>query len=384
MRALFAAVLATSLSILPIQLLGASAVLVRAELHFDPADLGMAIATFFLAYGASAWMVGHFSQVRGPRVGLVVCAVLSAICLAGIASVAHDWRAMIAFMVIGGIGNAFAQVGGNLALAGAAAARWQGLAFGLKQSAVPAASLAAGVIVPSIGVGFGWRWSFVAALLLAPVLLALLARDFPHGSSMQGDANAPATDWPMMLAVAVAYGGAAGGASVLSTFLIESAVNNGLTVAAAGTMLAAGSVISIVVRLAVGMIVDRRGQADLGVVAAMLFVGTAGFLALAHGSFLLFAIGTVVAFGAGWGWNGAFNHAIVVMNRRNPGKATGLVMIGMALGGVLWPIVFGLLVKYVGFRAAWTATAGLCFAASVLLMVTRRKIAARATAAAAS
>lgn len=381
MRALIAAVLASTVSILPLQVLGASAVLVREDLHFGAADLGLAIAAFFTAYGVTAWTAGHLSQTRGPRVGLALGTTLSALSLLGIAAFAHDFATLIVCVMIGGVGNAFAQVGGNLALASGTGMRRQGLAFGLKQSAVPLSSLIAGAVVPVIGAAFGWRWSFVAALALVPLLYALVAAPFDAAASVDRDRTGPATDWAMMIPVALAYGGAAGSASVLSTFLVPSAVQNGLSLATAGSMLVAGSVVSIAARLGVGMVIDRRGRADLAIVAALLFVGSAGYLALAQSSFVPFALGALVTFGAGWGWNGAFNHAIVHMNPRDPGKASGLAMVGMAAGGVLWPIAFGVIVTRGGFAAAWIATGGLVLASAVLLTFTTYKIRTRAAAA---
>jgi MFS family permease len=381
MRALVAAVLSTTVSVLPLFILGASAVLVRDELRFGPTDLGLAIAAFFAAYGLTAWSAGHLSQTRGPRIGLLIGTTLSAVALLGIAVLVHDFAVLIAFVMIAGAGNAFSQVGGNLALGLGGGVRRQGLAFGLKQSAVPVSSLLAGAVVPAIGATFGWRWSFVAALLLVPLLYALLAQPFDVAASVQVEDEAPPTDWPMMIPVALAYGGAAGSASVLSTFLIPSAVSIGLAISAAGSILVVGSVISIATRLGVGMLVDRRGRADLSIVAVMLFAGSAGYLALAQPSLAWFAIGALLTFGAGWGWNGAFNHAVVHMNRRNPGKASGLVMVGSALGCVLWPIAFGLIVTHAGFGAAWAATGGLLLVSAVLLTFTMYKIRTRAAAA---
>jgi MFS family permease len=381
MRALVAAVLSTTVSVLPLYILGASAVLVREELHFGPTDLGLAIAAFFTAYGLTAWSAGQLSQSRGPRVGLLIGTTLSAVALLGIAVLVHDFVTLVAFVMIAGAGNAFSQVGGNLALGVGGGMRRQGLAFGLKQSAVPLSSVIAGAVVPAIGVTFGWRWSFVAALVLAPLLYVLLAQPFDVAASVQGKDDAPPTDWPMMIPVALAYGGAAGSASVLSTFLIPSAVSIGLAIAAAGGVLVVGSAISIATRLGVGMLVDRRGRADLSIVAVMLFLGSAGYLALAQPSFALFVVGALVTFGAGWGWNGAFNHAIVHMNRRDPGKASGLAMVGSALGCVLWPIAFGLIVTHAGFAAAWNATGALVLVSAILLTVTMYKIRTRAAAA---
>jgi MFS family permease len=377
-KPLLAAVLASTLSILPVQLLGASAVLARADFQFNPADLGLAVAAFFAAYGMSAWLAGHLSQTRGPRIGLIIGTTLSCVSLLGIATIVRDWSSMIALMMIGGVGNAFSAVGGNLALGSGGGFRRQGLAFAVKQSAVPVSGLLSGAAVPIIGITLGWRWSFVAALALAPFLYVLLSKEFVEGASLRIDHTAPATDWAMMVPVALAYGGAAGSASVLGAFLVDAAVKNGLSIGAAGSVLVMGSIVSLATRLVVGMLGDRRGRADFMFVAIMLFVGTAGYLALAQGSIVLFAVGTVVAFGAGWGWNGAFNHAIVSMNRRNPGTATGLAMMGMALGGVLWPMAFGLLVTHVSFRSAWVATAALSFTSATLLTLTVHRIRARA------
>ena len=377
-KPLLAAVLSSTLSILPVQLLGASAVLARDELHFNPADLGVAVASFFAAYGVSAWTAGHLSQTRGPRVGLIIGTALSCVALLGIATIVHDWWTMIALMMIGGVGNAFSAVGGNLALGSGGGFRRQGLAFAMKQSAVPLSGLLSGAAVPIIGVTLGWRWSFVAALLLAPALYFLLSKEFVEGASLRTDRTAPATDWAMMVPVALAYGGAAGSASVLGAFLVDAAVKSGFSIAAAGSILVMGSVTSLAARMGVGMLVDRRGRADFMIVAVMLFIGTAGYLALAQGSVVWFAIGTVLAFGAGWGWNGAANHAIVSMNKRNPGTASGLAMMGMALGGVVWPMAFGLIVTHVNFRTAWIATAGLSLTSAILLALIVQKIKVRA------
>ena len=284
---------------------------------------------------------------------------------------------MLVFLMIAGAGNAFAQTGGNLALASGVGVGRQGMAFGLKQSAIPVSSLLSGAAIPIIALTFGWRWSFVAVLALAPVLYGLLARGFVGGTSLRADHRAPATDWPMLIALAVAYGGAAGASATLGAFLVGSAVFNGVDVGVAGGILAMGSVVSIATRLGVGWIVDRRGHADLMIVAIMLFLGASGYLALASGSIVLFVLGAVVAFGAGWGWNGVFNHAIVSMNKRNPGTATGLAMMGMAAGGVLWPLTFGLIVKEASFRAAWIATAGVSLVSAVILVVSVRTIKVR-------
>ena len=55
-----------------------------------------------------------------------------------------------------------AQPAANLLLARAVPADRQGLAFGIKQSAIPAAAMLGGLAVPSIALTWGWRWAFAA------------------------------------------------------------------------------------------------------------------------------------------------------------------------------------------------------------------------------
>ena len=73
----------------------------------------------------------------------------------------------------GGLANAASHPATNLSLAGEVPAGRQGLSFGVKQSAIPAATLLAGLAVPSIALTFGWRWAFAggAALALAVAFL---------------------------------------------------------------------------------------------------------------------------------------------------------------------------------------------------------------------
>jgi MFS family permease len=367
MRVLLAAAMAAALTMLPLHLLGASAVLMRDELRFDAAELGMAVAVFFGAYGVVAWLAGRLTDRKGPRVSLAIAATASAVALAGIGGVARDWSSVLVCLVIAGVGNAFAQVGGNLALAAGVGSSRQGLAFGIKQSAVPSSSLLAGLAVPAFALTFGWRWSYAIALALVPLLAALLMRRLPVARDHQRRDSAAPTRWLMLGAIAVAYGGASGTSATLGAFVVASAVHHGIAVAAAATLLAFGSLASIAVRLAAGWLVDRRGRAGFGIIASLLLAGSVGYAAMATGEHVLFVAGSVIAFGAGWGWNGAFNHAVTSMNQRNPGTATGMTMIGMSVGGIVWPLVFGQIVERNGYGPAWAASTLVALASSAIL-----------------
>src|SRR5829696_7279082 len=58
--------------------------------------------------------------------------------------------------VIAGLANAVSHTAANLSLAREVPASRQGLSFGIKQAAIPVATLLAGLAVPTIAVTLGW------------------------------------------------------------------------------------------------------------------------------------------------------------------------------------------------------------------------------------
>src|SRR5205823_1137887 len=59
----------------------------------------------------------------------------------------------------------------NLTLARSVPAHRLGLSFGVKQAAIPLATLLAGAAVPAVALTVGWRWAYVIAAGLAVLAL---------------------------------------------------------------------------------------------------------------------------------------------------------------------------------------------------------------------
>ena len=66
------------------------------------------------------------------------------------------------------------QLASNLTLARSVPASRLGLSFGIKQAAIPIATLLAGAAVPTVALTIGWRWAY---LIGAAVALLAAARD---------------------------------------------------------------------------------------------------------------------------------------------------------------------------------------------------------------
>jgi MFS family permease len=371
---------ATVGGVLPVFLLGGQSVLVAAELGFDAAGLGLAVSAFFAVSAVASVPTGRLVERFGSTVTTRAGILLAAASLLGIAAFAHSYPTLIAFLIVGGAANGLAQLGSNLALARYVPAHRQGLAYGVKQAAVPAATLLAGAAVPALGLTIGWRWSF--AIGGALVLLALLlVPSNGNGSRRSGGHDRDrATGALIVLAIAATL--AAGTANALGTFLVSSAVERGVDPGLAGLTLSLGGAVGIVIRVLGGWLADRRDGGHLAVVGWMLAGGAAGLALLAAPSPWTLVAGTVLGFGLGWSWPGVLTFAVVRLNPTAPAAATGITQAGVYAGGGLGPLAFGALVHTTSYPTAWLAAAGTMVLAGGLMAVGRGMLVRRRAAAA--
>lgn len=352
-RTVLWAIAVATCGVLPVFLVGGLAVQIRNELGFGTAALGIAVSLFFTTQALSSALVGRIVERVGSRRSMQAAALGSAASLLCIALFASSRDGLIGFLVLGGLANAASQVAANLALARGVRTGRQGLAFGMKQAAIPAATLLSGLAVPLVGITVGWRWAFIGcalgALATACTMPKMTEGEVRHQSNEPGGDMRPAP--LILLALGIGLGSAA--AVPLGAFIVASGVDAGLRVEFAGILLAAGGAVGIVVRLVLGWLADRRSAGHLRIVAAMLIVGTAGFGLLATGVSWLFVLGTMLAFGAGWGWHGLFNFAVVKYNPNAPAAATGITQTGAAAGSAAGPFLFGVIVESTSYGTAW-------------------------------
>lgn len=364
-RALLATGASNVLAVLPVFLLGALAVFVRADLGFTERALGLAVSIYYGSSAVLSILGGRISERLGPGRALRLAAIGSAGSGMAIALFVDSWINLVAALLLAGFANAVAQPAGNLALARVVRADRQGTAFGLKQSAGPGGVLVAGVTVPLIGLTVGWRWAYALTVVLALVtwLLAPSGGGTTRASRSHRDTDDLDASTKAILSAGIVF--AVAGASALSAFYVESAVSFGHQPGKAGWLLAAGSLSSIAVRITLGRWADRRRTGRMTMVIRMMTVGAAGFALLAHaGSTWILVPGTILAFAAGWGWPGLYQFAIVRLNPGSPGDATGAIMVGMFAGGMVGPIVFGTLVEASSYTVAWWTLSGALIASA--------------------
>jgi MFS family permease len=368
---------ATTVAVLPPLLLGALATLVGAELGFGDTQLGLAVGTFFGVSAVAAILAGKALQHQGPNWTIQHGATITAFSCVALATSTRTWSHLLAFLALAGIGNGLTQVGVNHLLAQVVAFHRQGLAYGIKQAAIPLAALVAGLALPSVGLTVGWRWAFgVSAFLsLSIALISLAWAATPRRPSLPSDHGGRSPTGPILI---IAWGAALASTTVtsLTPFLVEHLVQSGFTVQAAGLFLAAGSSLGIVVRVVAGWLGDLWKGGALLLVASLMVLGSLGcaLLALPIGdAAMVSAIG--LCFAGGWGWGGLLWLGIVRASPERPAWALGLVQAGVSAGGASGPIVIGFVVEAHSFSLAWSGMAVVALGGALLVLVGRHLLA---------
>lgn len=376
-RAVLQAVAISVLGVLPAFFVGALAVQIRADLDVGLGGLGLATATLFAVSGLLARPAGRLVQRLGSRRGAGLAAGIATCSLTAVAlAPSQEW--LMGALALGGVGNAVAQPSANLGISQLVTEQRLGLAFGIKQSSIPAATLMGGLAVPGIALLAGWRWAMAAAaaLSLAVLVWALTSRRDAAGraASAPGD---PDKGLPRGGLVVLTAGGFLGAAASTSTgvFLVDSAVDAGLAPGTAGLVFAACSVLGLTSRVGFGWLADRHADRSRYLfIANLLTAGAVGYALLSVGSVALFVLGAVLAYALGWAWTGLFHFAVIKDNRAAAASVTGFVQTGLSLGAACGPLVFGVVAQATSYRTAWLMTAALSLLAALTVRAGRRMV----------
>src|SRR5690606_33183662 len=117
-------------------LVGGLSVVIRRDLEFGDAQLGIAIAATFAIGGITAAPIGHLSERIGPHRTTLLGLASALTALLGIGLLTREWLLLVLFLAIAGLGITAVQIGVNVVLSRDVPRSRQGLAFGAKQAAV--------------------------------------------------------------------------------------------------------------------------------------------------------------------------------------------------------------------------------------------------------
>ncbi len=356
-------------TVLPVFLAGALGPQIGDEAGFDTGGLGWMIAAFFAAGALSSAALGRAAERIGAHRALQLGSAGSVAAQLLIAVTPARLPLLTMALFAAGLANTMAQPAANIVVSQRIPLERQGIAMAVKQSAIPAATIIAGLTVPAIGLTIGWRWAFVGGAALA----ALASRSTRAVTDLPERPVTPPTGTaagsPIVLVI-LASGAwlAAGHATMIAGFLVDSGEHAGLSPSIAGLMLSVGSVSGITSRLLLGSFVDRRPVRALSLVVALLATGAAAALLLAPQLPLLHVLATPLMFATGWAWPGLFNLAVVRARADRPGAATGVTQTGTYLGAVTAPLAFGALVEATdSYAAGWIFAAAWALLAAAVM-----------------
>lgn len=351
---------------------------VKAELGLSEAALGAAVTIGFLVGALSAPLGGRVADRIGPKVSIYVGSSLSVLSLAGLGLLTDGWPILVALLCLAGLAVAITDPGLAILVNRAIPESRQGLAFGVKEASIPAATLAAGIAVPAIALTVGWRWGFAIGLLPWLIVVTMLPSLHTQASPPVAMSPEPRAQRPpprrralLLAAIAAAFGTAA--ASGVGIFLTDSAVAMGSSPAAAGILLAVGSVAGIVARVGTGIMADRSGGPQFGLIAAMLAIGAITMALGGTGNMWLLVVGTVGAFTGGWAWTGIFFLSLVRTFPERPGTVAGIGTAGLGVGNAAGPLLFGVVAQTSSYGVAWLAAGIVAAAGAALMTVARRR-----------
>ena len=366
------------LAALPLFMVGGLAVQIKEEFGFTEAALGAGVTVGFVVGAVTAPLGGRLADRIGAKTSVYLGSSLSTLALVGLGLFTSGWGTMVVFLCLAGGAVAITDPGLAILVNRGIPSTRQGLAFGVKEASIPAATLAAGVAVPAIALTVGWRWAFAIGLIPLTVVLGMLRRlDIDARATASEAVPDPSAKPPpnrralFLAATAAALGTAA--ASGVGIFLTDSAVSMGVSPAGAGLLLAMGSVAGIIARVGAGVMADRTGGPQFKLIALML---TAGALTMAlggTGNTWLLVLGTVGAFAGGWAWTGIFFLSLVKTNPERPGTVAGIGTAGLGVGNASGPLLFGVVAQSYSFGVAWLGAALIAGVAAALMYMARSR-----------
>ncbi len=346
---------------------------IRHDFSFGDSTLGLAVAVFYLTCTAFSTPAGHLVERIGARRGMLFGAALTAAACLAVAGLAESAPALVAVLLVAGIGNAIGGPAVSALLRRTVDTGRHGLAFGAQQSGASIGALLAGVALPAVAIPLGWRWAYVVAAGLALVAVALAPAPGPGAPprlAAQAETAPQSATSIRALALAAVLASAAGVGFI--AFLVTYSVDQGIGEGAAGLLLGAVSLAATISRVGLGVIADRSRGDPLRLTAMTLAGSVAGYLLLIAGEPAVIVLAALIVGSIGWSWPGTLTLAVVFRRPDAPAWAVGVMMSGLFAGAAGGPLLVGLLAEHDHFAAAWSLCAGLALAAAATIALTRR------------
>jgi len=359
----------------------AMAPVISADLNLSAAEFGAFVSTYYAAQATGSMPAGAITDRFGVGRTLVFAHCLMAIAAVTLA-IADGYVQCLGAMFLMGFGYCMTNPSTARGVLDWFPRERRGTAMGLKQVGVPIG----GVIAAGNGAlaaYVNWQmimWGVAAAMVLNGIYCLVLVRHHvalppDQRKSIVANMGDVLKDWNFNV-YAILNGllnvGQTNFFGFLTLFLTTVAKASqevaGLSIGLAQTASAAA-------RIGWGVVSDKHFVGKRGQLVAWICGASAVFLAamalVGPGPGLYMGLGLAVALGITIASFAPVAQAIVVeaVEPRLAGSAMGVNMVGVHIGGMLGPVMFGWVVdNWGGYDAAWLVTAGIVCVGLVLLV----------------
>ena len=342
---------------------------ILADLALDPAWIGLYVSA--AAFSALVFQLGcgsfilRYGAMRMSQVALVLLGIGMAVATVGPAAL------FLVSGVIGGGAAAMSTPASSHLLGRYSPPRQAPLVFSIKQTAVPAGLLLAGLLGPWLTVVTGWRGALLiaaASCLVFAVMLEPLRAEFdsdrvPTQAFRLSDFHTTILSVlgvPELRRLAFACFAFNGLQTVFTSYFVVALTELGHGLAAAGFVFAVAMVIAVPGRLFWGWL--GSGRVDPAMVMCWLALGMAGGSAMmallgAHWPLVLVGVVATVLSATVMSWHGVLlAEAARLAPPGQRGAATGGVLSFGQLGGLILPLIYsGVLLATGSYGLGFTA-----------------------------
>ena len=340
------------------------------ELELTYSQVGSIMTFLYLGAILMSLPAGWITDRLGVKKTIVFSLIFSGFFVA-LLGLIESYLAAVFFTFLVGLGYGMSNPPTTKGIMVLASEGNRGLAMSAKQTGVPIAGGLAAAVLPPLALLISWKFSFVlagAAIFFAGLLSQVLYRSAKEQNppSRPVAEEVPRRGWGKilknrnMILLSVAGAFCALVQSSLFTYTIlylkDARGFELIRAALCLTLMNGGGILG---RILWGILSDRlfRGSRKivLQLLVALIFLIT---LALAFDLPLSPLVLTSILFVLGAsaiGWNGVYHAFIGEMSGKEmAGRATGLAMAIVFMGGAMGPILFGRIVDaYHSYRAAW-------------------------------
>lgn len=347
-RTLVMATLCNSAAVLPAGLTLILAVQIRTDLGITVLQFGLAFTVYSAGIALFSATLGQRADRLGWRRSMMLSLAVSTSVLLVMAAATGSLASLLPLLFVAGINVAFA---------------------------VPTTALCAAIVF--LAASGMWRGDVRTPNLAA----ATEAPDPPRGQGSivtrpggpnSGLEHVGLPEGFRLLAVGTAL--AAASVSGVVGFAVLSAVDVGMSEAAAGLLIAAASVAGIIADIGVGAVADHRRSGGFPEASAVLALGAVGYAILIMPSPVAAVVGTFFGYMFGWAFSGLLHLGAVTAHSTAPAAATGMVQVGAGVGLSVGPIVFGTLVDVSGYQVAWATMTALAIAAAATIRLAANRL----------